>query len=499
MTNLTAEDYQKITKRAAHGMGWNYLSFGASKAINLLTLAILAHLLIPENFGLVALAALTMDYLSVVSDLGLGAALIQRKINVEESAGTAFILNMLANSLLTLLLIAASPYVASFFREPKVIPVLSWLSLTLVLNSAGSVHNVLLQRRLEFKKKLIPDLGASAAKAIVSLGLAWGGFGVWALVAGQLVAAAVTTILLWAVIPWRPRLSWNPVIARELFTYGVSIMGNNALSAWEDSFDYLIIGKFYNTAALGIYTIAYRLPETLVITTLWIMTSVLFPTFSALQDAEEALKRSFLTTVRYVELLVTPICAGMIIAAGPIIRVAFGEQWLGAVPILRVLALYAWIMSIAFHAGDIYKAVGRSDILIKTSVPIFVLRLIALWIGAQFSLLGVAVAHLVVESISAIVRLFIMWRMIHVSPVEIARQMQALLGAAALALLALPALYLTSNLSPIVSLAITSTAGAVGYIGMIWLVGGESLKRTLRMFGLFRSTGGDADAAGPSE
>lgn len=487
MTNLSTDDYQDIAKRATHSMGWNYLSFGASKAVNLVTLSILAHLLVPASFGLVALAALTMDYLSVLSDLGLGAALIQRKRNVEESAGTALILNLLANSVLTLLLIAVSPYVASFFHEPQVIPVLSALSFTLLFNAAGSVHSVLLQRQLAFKKKLIPDLGASAIKTVVSIGLAWGGYGVWALVAGQLVAAAANTILLWVVIPWRPRLSWKPAVARELFSYGISIMGNNALSAWEDNFDYLIIGRFYNTAALGIYTIAYRLPETLIITTLWVMTSVLFPTFSALQDAREALKRSFLTTVRYVELLVTPVCLGMVIAAGPIIRIAFGAQWEGAVPLLRVLALYAWVMSIGFHAGDVYKAVGRPDILIKTSGPIFILRLIALWIGAQVSLLGVAAAHLVVECVSLIVRMIILWRMVGVSAWDMAREMQALIGGAALALLAVPALYLTASLPPLINLAITTVAGAAGYIGVIWLVGGESLRRAMGMFGPFRS------------
>src|SRR5512135_3405204 len=167
MTNLSTEDLQDIAKRATHSMGWNYLSFGASKAINLATLSILAHLLVPANFGLVALAALTMDYLSVLSDLGLGAALIQRKSNVEESAGTALILNLLANSVLTLLLIGISPYVASFFHEPMVVPVLSSLSFTLLFNAAGSVHSVLLQRQLAFRKKLIPDLGASAIKAVV--------------------------------------------------------------------------------------------------------------------------------------------------------------------------------------------------------------------------------------------------------------------------------------------------------------------------------------------
>ncbi|MBK7454035.1 MAG: oligosaccharide flippase family protein [Anaerolineales bacterium] len=123
-------------------------------------------------------------------------------------------------------------------------------------------------------------------------------------------------------------------------------MGNNAISVWEDSFDYFIIGLIYTPTALGIYTLAYRLPQTLVLNILWIMTAVLFPAFSSLQDQAEVLKRSFLSIVRYVELLVTPLCLGMFIAADPLIRVAFGEQWVDAIPILRVLSLYVWVVSI---------------------------------------------------------------------------------------------------------------------------------------------------------
>jgi len=443
---------------------------------------------VPDNFGLVALAALTMDYLTVLSDLGLGAALIQRRTSIKESADTAFILNMAANTVLTLLLIAISPLVSSFFHEPRVVPVLIALSLTLVINSAGSIHAVLLQRDLQFKKKLIPDLGASILKAIISIWMALAGFGVWALVGSQLIGAILNTVLLWLVIPWRPHLVWRGSIAKELFRFGISIMGNNALSAWAENFDYLIIGRIYDTSALGIYTIAYRLPETLIINTLWVMTSVLFPTFSALQSSREALKRSFLATVRYVELLVTPVCLGMIIAANPLIRVAFGEQWSGAVPILQIIALYAWVMSVGYHAGDVYKATGRPDILIKSSVPIFLLRLVALWIGAHYSLVGVAIAHLIVESVAAVVRMVIIRKMIGVTVLDLVRELRALIAAIPLAGLALPALYLTAHLSPLTSLLATSLAGAVGYLGSVVWLEGKALRTALKTVGILKTS-----------
>lgn len=480
--------YKEITRKATHGMAWNYLSFGSGKILNLVTISILAHILPPENFGVVALATLTMDYLSVINDLGLGAALIQRKRAVEDSANTAFLLNLLSSTLLTLITILVAPLAANFFHEPQVTPILRWLGLTFMFNAAGSVHNVLLQRELNFRKKIFPDLGHTVVKAAISIGLALSGFGVWSLVIGQLAGTIIQSIILWVVLPWRPKLIWNASIAKELFQYGFSIMGNNAISVWEDSFDYFIIGLIYTPTALGIYTLAYRLPQTLVLNILWIMTAVLFPAFSSLQDQAEVLKRSFLSIVRYVELLVTPLCLGMFIAADPLIRVAFGEQWVDAIPILRVLSLYVWVVSIGFHVGDIYKAIGRPDILIKISIPMFVVRIFLLWLGAQYSLVGVAIAHLAAGIISATLRYFVAAHFLKLTIIDIVRELTSFVCGIGLLALALPALYLTANSAPLTQLIVVVICGAAGYLGVVWLIERNSVLDALKILGLRSST-----------
>ena len=484
MTTDPEDQYQEVKKKAARGMGWNYLSFGLGKVLSLITIAILAHLLPPESFGLVALATLTIDYLSIFNDLGLGAALIQRKHSIEESANTAFALNLLAGILLTFVTFLLAPFAADFFREGQVTVVLRWLGLTFVLNSFGSVHNVILKRELNFKKKIIPELGNTITKAIVSISLALSGFGVWALVVGQLAGTGVASALLWIVLPWRPRLAWDKVIAKELFQYGVSIMGNNALSIWEDSFDYLIIGRLYNSALLGIYTLAYRLPQILVINILWVMTAVLFPVYSSLQDDTDSLKRSFLSIVRYVELLVTPICIGMFVVADPIIRVAFGEQWVDSIPLLRVLSLYALVISIGFHIGDIYKAIGRPDILIKISIPVFFIRILALWVGAQYSILGVGIGHLAAALIAVTIRLVVASRILNIKFIEIIKELKAFIGGAVLNAFTMPALYLTQTYPPLTRLIVVVAGGAIGYIGSIWFIERNSVMKAMQMIGI---------------
>lgn len=487
MTNSSSEDhYQKVTNKATRSMGWNYLSFGLGKVLNIVTVSILAHLLAPEYFGLVALATLTIDYLSVLNDLGLGSALIQRREEIDEPANIAFTINILAGIILTTITFIVAPYAAKFFHEPQVTAILRWLGFTFLLSSFGSVHNVLLQRELNFQKRVIPELGNTVVKAIISIGLALAGFGVWALVIGQLVGTGIASFLLWTLLPWRPKFSWNPTIARELFTYGFSIMANNALTIWEQNFDYFVIGLIYTPTALGVYTLAYRLPQALVLSILWTMTAVLFPAFSSLQDQKDALKKSFLSVLRYVELLVTPLCLGMFIAADPLIRVIFGEQWVDAIPILRVLSLYAWAVSIGYHVGDIYKAIGRPDILIKMSIPMFIIRVFLLWLGAQYSLVGVALGHLAAMIIESVIRYFVASHFLKITIMEVIKELTAFACGAVLVVFALIALYFTQKSLPITQLIIVVAAGAAGYLGTAWVVERDSVMKVFQMLGLKR-------------
>jgi len=480
------QNFTDITKKTTQSMGWIYLSFGLSKGLNLVTISILAHILPPEDFGIVALATLAIDYLSILNDLGLGAALIQRQKNVEEAANTTFTLNIIAGCVLTIITFVIAPYVSSFFRTPLVAPILRWLGLTFLIGAMGSTHNVRLQREMNFRHRIIPEIGNSLIKAIISISLALMGFGVWALVIGQLVGTLVLTSLLWIVYPWRPHLSLEPHLAKELFKYGISVMGVNAIAGLQDNFDYLLIGRFYNASALGIYTLAYRLPQLLVINLLWIMTAVLFPAFASVQDQVNTLKVGFLTVVRYVELIVIPICIGMFIAADPIIQTVFGEQWLGAIPILRILSIYALIISIGFHVGDIYKAIGRPDILLKIAIPVFLIRIIALWIGVQFSLTGVAIAHLVAGIIELAIRLTIALTILKITVFELLKELKAFVGGAVLALFALLALSLTEQYHPLTQLITVIFAGACGYLLTIWFIERDTLVDALQLVGIKR-------------
>jgi len=488
MIPQSSQDPENVSKKTTRGLGWTYFSFGLTKVLNLISVSILAHLLPPEDFGIVALATLAIDYLSVLNDLGVGAALIQRKGDIEKAANNTFTLNLLSGSSLTVITFAVAPFAAAFFEEPLVTPILRWLGLTFFISALGSTHNIRLQREMNFQRKIIPEVGNSLLKAIASISLALTGFGVWSLVVGQLIGVSAMSVILWLIYPWKPKLFWDPKIAKELFTYGFSVMGDNALSILQDSFDYLIIGRLYDATALGIYTLAYRLPQMLVINVLWIMTAVLFPAFSSIQDQRDTLRKGFLTVVRYVELLAVPICFGMFVAADPIIQTLFGNQWLEAIPILRILSLYALIISIGFHVGDVYKAIGRPDILLKISIPTFVIRIIILWVGAQYSLVGVAVGHLVAGIIEIVIRLAVAFTILKITIVELIKELRAFIGGIGLLALSYSALIMTEKFPILVQLIVVVMAGAVGYLSIIWFIERSTFINALNSFGVRRKT-----------
>ena len=478
----------EIGKKVASNAAWNYLSFGVSKALNLVTVSILAHLLTPGLFGVVALATLAIDYISILNDLGLGAALVQRRENIDEASNIAFTFNLLIGIFLTILIVLLSPYVAIFFHAPTLTPILRWLGLGFTVNALGSVHKARLQRDLRFGKKLIPELGNTIIKGGLSIGLAFMGYGAWSLVYGQLAGMSISAMLLWIVVPWRPRLMIRSPISGQLFKYGFSVMMDRAFTVFADSFDYLLIGRFFNTAALGIYTLAYRLPDLLILNTLSVLAAVFFPAFSSIQNQQDVLRKSFLSTTRYVQLLVTPLCLGIFVAADPIIRLIFGEQWLQSIPIMQVLSLYTLALSVGFHVGDIYKAVGRPDILLKISLPIFFIRLIALWIGSQYSLIGIATGHLVAALIEVVIRAVVTINVIKVSLREILNQLTAFIGGIMLLIFAVPVLYLTQDLTPWLRLTFVVISGAVGYIGTIWFIDRVAILKGIGMLGMLAKT-----------
>src|SRR5215211_141483 len=267
---------QQIAQKTAWGLIWNFSAYFLGKIVVLITTSILARLLAKSDFGLVAVAVVAINYLSVLKDLGLGVALIQRKGDIQEAANTVFTINLFIGLVLSALIIPLAPFVAVYFRDPHVIPVLRWMGISFVINALGSVHTNWLIRDLDYRRKLVPELGSALIKGAISIGMAYLGYGVWSLVFGQIAGAVVSVILVWIILPWRPRLTLDRNVAGSLMKFGASVTAIDVLTQITDNLDYLIVGRVFGLVPLSIYSLAYRLPEMLFIGNLWVMGGVVF-------------------------------------------------------------------------------------------------------------------------------------------------------------------------------------------------------------------------------
>jgi O-antigen/teichoic acid export membrane protein len=485
MTTTTPRE--ELGATAARAIAWNYMSFASGKVLVLVTMAVLARLLTPEQFGIVGFATLVTAYLSVLKDLGLGAAVIQRQDDVEESAQTVFVLNLVIGAALTSITYLAAPLVASFFREPLVTPLLRVLSFTFILESLGSMHVVLLKRNLDFRRKLVPDVGQSIVKGVVAISTAATGFGVWALVWGHLAGVLAFVLLSWVVIPWRPTWQVHRRLIRPLSRFGAPLIVTDIQYAIWSNLDYVVVGRLLGDAALGIYTLAYRLPELLVHSVWRVLAQAVFPVFSRLQDDLAALRRGFLATIRYTQLAIVPLCVGLFVTAEPAVAVVFGDQWEAVVPVLQIMAVFSLISSIGVNAGDVYKALGRPGVLAKLALFELVLLIPALLYGARHGIVGVAWAHAIVATVDSVVRLAVARSMLDLPLRDIGRQLAPSLAAGAiLAVAAWGTLRFTAPLGDLPSLVITAAVGAAVYALAIWRLDRDGVSRVLGWIGLRR-------------
>lgn len=478
---------EDLAAKTTRGMAWSLLSYGVNKGFTIVTLMILARLLTKADFGLIAAAAIVIDLLSSYKDLGLSHALIQKRQDFDSAVDSVFTINLITGAVLSLTVFCTSPLIAAYFESPAITPLLRWLGLSFLINAIGAVHITRLRRQLDYRRKMIPDICSAFSKALVSIFLALSGFGVWSLVAGQLIGALVSSLVAWVVVPWFPRLRINRAVTGGLIRYGTSIMGTNAVSALSDNLSYIIIAKVCGMALLGTFSLSFRLPEVLLIGNLWVLSQVFFPMFALIQTEPEKIKKGFLTTVRLVSLIATPISLGLLIAADPLIRVMYGPQWLDAIPILRILAVYAWVHSFGYHAGDIYKAIGRPHVLLLLSICAAVIDLTALLIASRYGLSGIAFGLLAAMLINCAINLYIAIRLLGVSFFSILLELRSsLIGGMIFSGCAVALSMFTEGMTPFVELSAQIGAGGIGYLSAFWFLEKDNTRFILSKLGLCR-------------
>ena len=470
----------RTTARAAI---WAFLATAGSKVITLVGLGVLARLLAPTEFGLLAFALVYITYAETIGDLGSGMALVYWPDRREEAAQATFLINMAAGIFWFVLSLAIAPWVADFFNAPNGAAIVRVLALSFILKFAGNAHDALTQKDLKFRARMVPDLAFAGLKAVVSIVLAYFGYGAWSLVWGQIAGVGARTLLLWVAVPWRPSFTYPRELIKPMLGYGRGIVLANILGAVTHHADLAIVGRFLGTTALGLYQMASKVPETSVIVILWVVGRVLFPAFSRIHANGESLKRPYLTAGRYISAATMPIAIGLFVLAKPVVLVFLGKQWLAAAPILSALSLYAAMRCLSTHAGDVLKATGRASLLARISMVKALLIVPALAIGAMYDATAVAVALTIAATITTLITLVVASRIIGVKLSDIAASfMPSLVASAAMAVPVRLWVHWADHLNPVLQIAVAGLFGAMIYGIVLALLDRDLFQRARRHF-----------------
>lgn len=427
-----------LATAAARGVAWTFLATATGRLVSLVGLSILARLLAPAEFGLLAFALVYITYAETIGDLGTAMALVYWPSRTEEAAQVTFVVNLALGVVWFGFTILLAPAVAAFFGNPAGEAVLHALAWSFLLKALGNTHDALCQKAMRFRARLAPEVGMAAVKAGVAVLLAWAGFGVWSLVWGQLAGLGAWTVFLWIIVPWRPRWSWPAGLLGPMLGYGRGIVAVNVLAAVTHHADLVVVGKMLGATALGFYQMAYKVPEMTITVLLWVTSKVLFPAFSRIRAEGGSLGEAYLNALRYVSFLTLPAAVALTLLAEPLVRVFFGDGWEPAVPILRALAVYAGLRSLGTPAGDVLKALGRPGLLAALGVVKAGLLLPALVVSARFGPTGVAVGLAAVTAITMLLSVAVGCRLARIRPRDVLRAVAtSLLGATLLGLVLL--------------------------------------------------------------
>lgn len=382
---------KNLKMKATSGVFWNGLSQFSTQIFQLVVIMILARLLTPEDFGVVGLATLFTGLVGVANELGLSAAIIQRKDVDDMHLSTSFWANIIMGLTLFTIFFLMSPFIASFFKEDILRQILIVSSLGLVIGSFGIIHKALLEKGLDFKRAGIVDICAAFMSGTVSILLAINDFGVWSIVFGSIAGSIVSVMMLWRMNRWRPSLKFSFMHFKDLFRFGGNVMGSKFVGYIAMRIDYLVVGKLLGTAPLGYYSLARNLTSFPVQKISWTVMRVAFPIFSSIQDNSKALKEGYLKTIKYVSLATFPMLAGMFIVAPEFVPIFYGEKWSPVIILLQILSIEAAFVSIGTMTNIVQYAKGRSDIQFKWQVYTTVTLPIAIVVGTKYGIVGVAI------------------------------------------------------------------------------------------------------------
>ena len=385
------------------GFIWRFAERCGAQLVSFIVSIVLARLLVPEDYGTIALVTVFTVILQVFVDSGLGTALIQKKDADDLDFSSVFYFNFVVCLVLYAGMFMAAPYIAKFYDDISLTPVIRVLSLTIVISGVKGIQQAYVSRNMLFKKFFFSTIGGTIFSAFLGIGMAYVGFGVWALVAQQLSNTMIDTLILWITVKWRPKKMFSWQRLKELLAFGWKLLVSALLDTGYNNLRNLIIGKMYSPTDLAFYNQGDKFPKIIITNINTSIDSVLLPTMSNSQDDRERIKQMTRRAIKTSTYVMAPLMMGLAFCAEPIVSLILTDKWLPCVPFLRIFCITYMFWPVHTANLNAINAMGRSDWFLKLEIIKKVVGLTILLSTMWFGVMAMAYSLLLGSVLSQII------------------------------------------------------------------------------------------------
>lgn len=383
-----------LRKQTFSGVRWTTFSSLGRAVLQFAQIAILARLLTPADFGLIALVVAIIAFLQVFADAGISNAIIHYQDIAQEQLSSLYWLNVCVSAVLALTLVAISHRVAAWYQQPPLQYLLMLAAVTLVVGALGQQIRVVAQKNLRFADLAKVELIAALLGFLVAVSLAWMGAGVYSLISGSLMTAAVGCLLVWLRLSegWRPQARLRLAEIRQFLKFGAYMIGNNLANTFNSQIDILLGGRLLGVQSIGLYSVPKDLSLRIGNIINPIITQVGLPVMAKAHCDEALLRRVYLQTMRMTASVNFPIYIALGLFASEIVHLLLGQKWHDAIPLLHIFAVWALLRSAYNPVGSLLMAKGRANLSFKWNLALLIFMPPAIWVGSQFGVSGMAIA-----------------------------------------------------------------------------------------------------------
>lgn len=402
--------------RVTKGVSWSAIQQFSTQIIQFLTTIVLARLLTPEQFGIVAVATILLNILQIINETGFGAALMQKLDRDETDFFSVFILNIFMGIILYSIIFFTAPLWAILFKSPQATPVIRLIGLNLIIGSFIVVQRTKLLIKVDFKTWTIASLSAAIISGGIGIFLAFKGYGVYSLVYQSLLMSFISTVLIWVKVKWTPNMQFSFKRLKSLFKFAYKLILARLVNTLYNQIYSSVIAIFFNPAQLAFFNRANSFEAITTSNIVGIVQRVAVPVMCEVQKSEDTLRHTLLKFIHYTAFIITPLITIIFLLSDQIIVFLLTDKWLESAKVLRIIAIVGFFYNISAFNMNLYNATGRTDLALKCEIVKKIISIIIVGVAIFFQNFYLLVwSYTICTIVECIINVKFTYPLVHIS------------------------------------------------------------------------------------